>query len=249
MALSTVSFLRRLHQLGTIYGFFDGDRHDRDTIPESRIGGIIISVLSAVLVRPMMAVYFAYDVNTPPISMDWVWLPIRMSLYPIILDFWYYWYHRLMHETNLLWRYHRTHHLSKHPNMLSTVFSDAEQAFFDIAAIPAITFLTMRFMGLSMGFYEWYICLIAAIATEVGGHSGLRLHIVPPHPLSWVLERLNAELVVEDHDLHHRHAGRKSYNYGKQTRIWDHVFNTCGERIECLKDNVDYENTVWWPLP
>jgi sterol desaturase/sphingolipid hydroxylase (fatty acid hydroxylase superfamily) len=39
------------------------------------------------------------------------------------------------------------------------------------------------------------------------------------------------ELAVEDHDLHHR-FGKSGRNYGKQTRIWDRVFGTIGERVE-----------------
>ena len=36
---------------------------------------------------------------------------------------------------------------------------------------------------------------------------------------------------MEDHDLHHR-FGKSGRNYGKQTRIFDRIFGTIGERIE-----------------
>ena len=58
----------------------------------------------------------------------------------------------------------------------------------------------------------------------------------------------DAELVIEDHDLHHRKGWRKSFNYGKQTRIWDRVFGTCTNRIEAVPSNIDYGNTVIMPV-
>lgn len=45
------------------------------------------------------------------------------------------------------------------------------------------------------------------------------------------LEPFGMELVVEDHDLHHRY-GRGGKNYGKQTRIWDVLFSTVAPREE-----------------
>jgi sterol desaturase/sphingolipid hydroxylase (fatty acid hydroxylase superfamily) len=56
------------------------------------------------------------------------------------------------------------------------------------------------------------------------------------------------ELCVEDHDLHHRQGWRKSHNYGKQTRVWDRLFGTCGTRIESVPDNVDYVNQAYMPI-
>jgi sterol desaturase/sphingolipid hydroxylase (fatty acid hydroxylase superfamily) len=42
------------------------------------------------------------------------------------------------------------------------------------------------------------------------------------------------ELCVEDHDLHHR-LGKSGMNYGKQTRIFDRIFGTTSERVECVQ--------------
>jgi sterol desaturase/sphingolipid hydroxylase (fatty acid hydroxylase superfamily) len=59
---------------------------------------------------------------------------------------------------------------------------------------------------------------------------------------------VDCELVVEDHDLHHRQGWRTSCNYGKQTRLWDRIFGTCGKRIEAKEENVDYANAIDMPL-
>ncbi|RMZ86784.1 hypothetical protein DV736_g5990, partial [Chaetothyriales sp. CBS 134916] len=53
---------------------------------------------------------------------------------------------------------------------------------------------------------------------------------------------LAANSVIEDHDLHHRVGWKKSHNYGKQTRLWDRLFGTCTDRIECHYSNIDWSH-------
>lgn len=153
-----------------------------------------------------------------------------------------------MHDINDLWRFHRTHHLTKHPNMLLTAYADHEQEFFDMVGIPLMTYATLKLAGLPMGFYGWWVCHQYIAFTEVLGHSGLRVHGAAASTLSWLLEYFDCNIVIEDHDLHHREGWRKSHNYGKQTRVWDRVFGTCHDRIESNKENVDYENPAVLPL-
>lgn len=234
--------LRQLREMGHKYGFLDGDQHDRDGVPDVGVDKALTSVMLAGLVRPLMTILLTYRATDAPTSLNWKYLPIETSLYGVILDFWFYWYHRLMHDVGGLWKYHRTHHLTKHPNPLLTIYADSEQEFFDIAGIPLMTWGTMKLMGMPMGFYEWHICQLYVLFAELAGHSGLRIHASPPNPLTWLMRMFDAELVIEDHDLHHRKGWKKSHNYGKQTRVWDRVFGTCSPRIESAEENVDYEN-------
>jgi sterol desaturase/sphingolipid hydroxylase (fatty acid hydroxylase superfamily) len=240
--------LQHLRELGHIYGFLDGDKHERDGVPDVGVSKALRGVVLAGLVRPIMTTWLTYHADQAPASLNWAWLPIEASLYGIILDFWFYWYHRLMHDVNGLWKFHRTHHLTKHPNPLLTIYADSEQEFFDIAGIPLMTWLTMKLMGMPMGFYEWHVCQMYVLYAELAGHSGLRVQASPPNPLTWLMRMFDAELVIEDHDLHHRHGWRKSYNYGKQTRVWDRVFGTCSSRIESVEANIDYDNPVVFPI-
>ncbi|CRG86949.1 hypothetical protein PISL3812_03962 [Talaromyces islandicus] len=243
--------IRQLHMmrgLGHKYGFFDGDKHARDEVPDVGVSKVVHSLVSTSTFRPMFTVFLAYRTAQAPASINWLWLPIEVGLYGIILDFWFYWYHRVMHQFESLWKYHRTHHLTKHPNPLLTLYADTEQEFFDIAGVPLATYFTMKFMGMPMGFYEWWMCHQFVVYAELAGHSGLRIHATPPNTFSWLLEWFNAELVIEDHDLHHRTGWKKSHNYGKQTRLWDRIFGTCRDRIETTRHQVDYENTVKMPL-
>ncbi|KID86139.1 fatty acid hydroxylase superfamily protein [Metarhizium guizhouense ARSEF 977] len=243
--------IREIHMLramGHQYGFLDGDAHERDGVPDVGVWKVMRSLVSTSTFRPIFTVFLAYRASEAPADMSWWWMPLEAGLYGIILDFWFYWYHRLMHERGSLWQFHRTHHLTKHPNPLLTLYADTEQEIFDIAGIPLLTYFSMKLMGMPMGFYEWWICHQYVVFAELAGHSGLRLHATPPNVLTVFLRMFDAELIIEDHDLHHRKGWKSSGNYGKQTRLWDRVFGTCKDRIECGSSNVDYENQASMPL-
>lgn len=255
VALYSVAFklnaIRELHilrNLGHKTGFLDGDVHERDGVPDVGVFKVFKSLISTSTVRPIFTVFLAYSVQRAPSTMNFIWLPIETGCYGIILDFWFYWYHRMMHDVGGLWQFHRTHHLTKHPNPLLTLYADTEQELFDIAGIPLITYFSMKFMGFPMGFYEWWICHQYIVFAELAGHSGLRIVATPPNPFNWLLRAFGAELIIEDHDLHHRKGWKSSSNYGKQTRLWDRVFGTCRERVECYEHNIDRDNQIIFPI-
>jgi sterol desaturase/sphingolipid hydroxylase (fatty acid hydroxylase superfamily) len=240
--------LHVLRGVGQKTGFLDGDAHERDGVPDHSVQKVLNSLFSTSTFRPVFTVFLSYRASQAPADMSWLWLPLEAGLYGIILDFWFYWYHRLMHEVDTLWKFHRTHHLTKHPNPLLTLYADTEQEIFDIAIVPLMTYFSMKLMGLPMGFYEWWVCHQYVMFAELAGHSGLRLHAVPPNLLSWLLRLFDAELIIEDHDMHHRKGWKASGNYGKQTRLWDKLFGTLKDRVECQKDNIDWDNPVDLPL-
>lgn len=245
IAVHEVHVIRRL---GHRYGFFDGDKHPRDGVPDVGVGTTVQSLLSVVALRPMMTVFFAYDPNQVPSSIPWLWLFVETGVYAVTLDFWYYLLHRSSHEVDYLWQFHRTHHLTKHPNPLLTAYADHVQEFFDVVGVPMMTYGTMKFLGFPMGFYEWWVCQQYVVVTEVLGHSGLRMELTAVNPWTWFLKLFDMELMLEDHDLHHRKGWKSSYNYGKQTRVWDRLFGTCLPRVEGHQDNIDYVNTAELPL-
>ncbi|OGM40785.1 hypothetical protein ABOM_011144 [Aspergillus bombycis] len=240
--------LHMLRQVGHTHGYFDGDTHDRDGVPDTGVWRTVWSLLSGATLRPLMLVTLAYQVDQGPLSIRWGWLLLETGLYAIVLDFWFYWYHRLMHESHYLWKFHRTHHLIKHPIPLLSAYADLEQEFFDVVGIPLMTYGSLKLLCLPMGFYEWWICQQYIIFTEALGHSGLRIKAIAANPWSWLFSMMGVELVIEDHDLHHRRGWRKSHNYGKQTRIWDKLFGTTYPRVEGYEGNIDYDNPAKIPL-
>lgn len=255
LVMYTLSFLligihqiNAMRKLGHIHGFLDGDKHERDQVPDHSVAKVISSLLATVAFREAMAIYLTYDQSKTPLQMNWLALPFEIGLYGVVLDFWFYWYHRIMHEFDSLWKLHRTHHLTKHPNPLLTLYADETQELIDIVGIPLLTYLSLKVVGLPMSYYEWWVCYQYVVFAELIGHSGLRMHLTAPSPFSGILRYFQCELVTEDHDLHHRMGWKQSHNYGKQTRLWDVVFGTCSERIESIDANVDFENIATIPL-
>lgn len=246
--LNAIRELHLLRQMGEQTGFLDGDVHERDGVPDASVFKVFRSLVSTSTIRPVFTVFLAYQVNKAPASMQLYLLPLETGLYAIILDFWFYWYHRLMHCVEGLWQYHRTHHLTKHPNPLLTLYADTEQEIFDIAGIPLLAYFTMKLMGFPMGFYEWWVCHQYIVWAELAGHSGLRMAATPPNPFNWMLRMFSAELIIEDHDLHHRKGWKTSANYGKQTRLWDRIFGTCRDRVECYHENIEWNTQVTMPI-
>jgi sterol desaturase/sphingolipid hydroxylase (fatty acid hydroxylase superfamily) len=228
-------------------GYLDGDEHGRDQVSHRNLLKAIFSVSFFTIIRPWLVVFVAGwhdDWNFSTIS--W-WLPMELFLYSIIVDFWFYSYHRACHEVGFLWRFHRTHHLTKHPIPVLASFSDIEQELIEVIAIPLLSWLTAKFaFGLPMPFYDWWICQAYILFGEIMGHSGLRVYAVTPGLASFVLKYFGCELIIEDHDLHHRKGYRKSSNYGKQTMLWDRLFGTKTPRLE--SENVDFELEVHMPL-
>lgn len=232
---------RMLKNLTHVHGTLDGDKHIRDQVPDHSVDKVFRALVCTSTLRPMMSTFLAYRTADAPTSMSWWWI-VEIGAYPIILDFWFYWYHRCMHDFDGLWKFHRTHHLTKHPSPLLTLYADNEQEFFDIIVIPLLAYTTMKLMGFPMGFYEWWLCHQYVVFTELFGHSGVRCLVTPPTTATPLLRFFNAELVTEDHDLHHRKGWKKSHNYGKQTLLWDRLFNTTFERYETIPANIDYNS-------
>jgi len=236
--------IHKMRELGHQYGYLDGDKHERDQVPDSRTKEVLHSLTSTATIRPIVSCFLAYATSQDPFSTFSWHLPLEIGAYGAILDFWFYWYHRVMHENETLWSFHRTHHLTKHPSPLLSLYADSVQEVFDIIGIPIITYGTMKLMGMPMGFADWWICQQYVVFTELWGHSGLRLYITPPTTFTPVLKFFDAELLTEDHDLHHRKGWKNSHNYGKQTRLWDRLFGTCHERIEAVESNIDWDTPV-----
>lgn len=126
-----------------------GDKHERDQVPDVGVNKVFLSVQMTTTIRPIFTIFLAYR-SKEPFSLSW-WLPLELALYSVVLDFWFYIYHRGCHELDGLWQYHRTHHLTKHPSPLLSSYADSEQEFLEIALIPLLTYGTLKYVfGLPM---------------------------------------------------------------------------------------------------
>jgi sterol desaturase/sphingolipid hydroxylase (fatty acid hydroxylase superfamily) len=106
--------------------------------------------------------------------------------------------------------------------------ADDVQEIIEIFLIPLGASLIMP-----LSTHEFWIAQCILMYIEGMGHSGARAYWT--HPLlGEILRPFGMELTIEDHDLHHRY-GKSGKNYGKQTRIFDRIFNTISERVEGIE--------------
>lgn len=228
-------FVRFLNGLARKYGYFDGNT-GRDTIPFSQVPKVAMEAVGGLTLRPALAVMCAYDPTAAPKLSPW--LPVQLFIFTLIEDFYYYWLHRACHDAESAWRFHRMHHTTKHPTSLLLGYADEIQECFDIFIVPFLAWLTYP-----MDFDTMTVWIIIHISIQLHGHSGIRLHYgtVLTGPF---LYPLGLDLVLEDHDLHHRHGWKESYNYCKQSAVWDTLFGTLGERVEGKTANLDYSKFI-----
>lgn len=100
---------------------------------------------------------------------------MQVSAFCIILDLWFYIYHRLMHQYDFLWHLHSLHHETKRPNALLSAFADEVQEWGDMVVIPVLTWLVVP-----LPFYTWWVATCYLSYSEASGHSGIRIYATPP---------------------------------------------------------------------
>ncbi|CAO1637391.1 unnamed protein product [Jaminaea pallidilutea] len=226
------------------YGTFDG-AHPRDGIPDDETSHVSYELTCVVLLRAIFAFTVIYPSDQSQLLnlTNLAWMPINLFLYSAILDFWFYWYHRLMHDVDFLWRFHKKHHTTKHPTAAHGAFADTTQEAMDILGIPLLTYLTTAATPFRVDFATWWVSCLYTLFLESGGHSGIRAYLT--NPVAWPLTFFDCDLVVEDHDLHHRQGWKDTAaNFGKQTRLWDTIFGTTRDRIEGHKANLDHNQRI-----
>lgn len=254
LELIVIREFRVLRQLAHNYGFLDGEVHERDGIPDHYLGHVILSLFKVTSLRVGMTIFLVHSPPRRPslVVSSWSWWPVlclAVSMYSVVLDFYFYWYHRALHDIRWLRQYHRAHHRIKHPVAMLAAFADGWQQLVEFLVIPWMTFQTLAMFGLPLDFYQWWTCHVYIIFAEVWGHSGVRLHFSPPVPLISLLMAFEIEGGTEDHDLHHRQAwSGTGGNYSKQSRLWDRLFGTAWPRIESTQDNIDFAQPVMVPF-
>lgn len=191
------------------YGVLDRENRPRDRIPDADVDTVGLGIIIATMYRTALITLMWDPKAIPSISL---WIFPKIVLFQIILDYFFYTYHRLMHEVDILWQFHKKHHSTSHPTIGMSILADHVQELFDAFVIPLGAQLVFP-----LPFHELYIAIMATIYVEASGHSGLRADAT--HPLNGFIMRqldctgvfyirvytiLISIGVVEDHDLHHR---------------------------------------------
>jgi sterol desaturase/sphingolipid hydroxylase (fatty acid hydroxylase superfamily) len=147
---------------------------------------------------------------------DYVSAPLAGLIAFILGNFVQYWWHRLQHRSDLLWRWlHQLHHSPKHIDVWVANYAHPVD-FFIIVSFHA--FVALLLLGMDVAGFAW--------ATFFSGLYNYYVHcnVRSPRWLGWFVQR------PEMHRVHHR-IDHHAQNYGLP--VWDLMFGTWHNPKDC----------------
>jgi sterol desaturase/sphingolipid hydroxylase (fatty acid hydroxylase superfamily) len=136
-----------------------------------------------------------------------------MLMSTLILDFFYYWYHRTQHAAAVLWQEHLLHHCDAHVNVTTSGRTHIVEQFLWPAFITVPIAILFKLPPVAI--------TAVTFAPMVWGyivHANLRISF---GPLWWLLAS------PQYHRIHHSLESRHiNHNYAAYFPIWDVLFRT-----------------------
>ena len=183
-------------------------------------------LLGNTLTKPL-AVAWTYFVLSLLVPLK-VWeLPANPSMFLltfILVDFFYYWYHRLSHEIPVMWTLHHTHHSSLWMNLSTAVRLNWLGKF-----VSPVFYTPLVFLGFSPTF------IVASLTVNLLMQFFLHTEVVGR--LGWFEGKLLN--TPSAHRVHH--GSNPEYidkNYAGVLIVWDRLFGTYEPEIEKIKYGV-----------
>ena len=139
---------------------------------------------------------------------------IAVAVSFVLLDFFGYWTHRLMHAVPLLWRLHALHHSDTDLDVTTTIRHHPAEVV-AVSALDAVLALLFGFPPEAVALYGGVVLVVQTF------HHG---NVMLPAPL----KPLSRWLITPDlHRLHHSvlYAENNS-NFGNMVPLWDRLFGT-----------------------
>ena len=153
--------------------------------------------------------------NAPVFSSPPSWATVAWQVVACLLisDFTFYWAHRSLHESKLLYKYvHKQHHEFKGTVGIASEYAHpVELIYANIGTVMAGPVL------LGLHFYPLCVYLFFRVWETIESHSGYDLPWSPWHQFSW-------QGGAAFHDFHHT-ENRGNYG-GALTSLWDKAFGT-----------------------
>ena len=161
-------------------------------------------------------------ISVPNITNSLIYFIPTSFLFEIILDFFHYWSHRILHMNKSLYiNIHKTHHKYTNPVIINTYFFSPLDVIGTIS-LPMI--LTVYIFPYKLTLFEYVMLSAYKQYTELAGHSGKMLAPASSFPQCiWLPRLFNIQLYAEDHDWHHKAS---NCNFAKRFSLWDKVFGT-----------------------
>jgi sterol desaturase/sphingolipid hydroxylase (fatty acid hydroxylase superfamily) len=174
------------------------------------IQGILIPLLQATLVYSLYQHLLSTQEGTLNAS-----LILTFIISFVVVDYLYYWNHRLLH-TKLLWEVHQVHHTVTQMDVLGT----SRNTLWTSLLIIYLWIHTL-FLYLLADPTGYLLGVSLTSALDLWRHSSL---IIPES--SWLYKFLSSWLILpQDHAWHHCREIH-NYNYGANLKIWDKLHGT-----------------------
>ncbi len=151
--------------------------------------------------------------------------PARSLLALLLLDYTYYWWHRLLHQIPLLWRFHIVHH-ADHDMDVSTALRFHYGEWLLSTPFRAVQTLAVGASQRDVATFE--LSMMLAVLFH---HSNLRLPASLEHSIS------QAIVTPRMHGIHHSVARMEnSSNFSTLSSLWDRLHRTRRDdvRQECI---------------
>ncbi len=172
--------------------------------------GILIPILQ------ITVVYQIYRYLLPAARGCWDWHPaIAFLLSFVLVDYLYYWNHRLLHSP-WLWPLHQVHHTMTDRDVLGTSRNSLWTSFLIIYLWIHALFIYL------LQDPTWYIAGVSLTsALDLWRHSEIDLEI------PWLHGLLSLVLILpQDHAWHHAKTEINRQNYGANLKLWDRLHGT-----------------------
>ena len=143
-------------------------------------------------------------------------LVIKAVLALLVIDFKTYWLHRAQHHFNFWWAFHKTHHSTRHLNILA---SNRDNLFEVFVTEELSTMLIAYFFGLPAEVFLFAFLLPQQIIGAYFGHANIKL---TNKNLYWW------QYIIVSPDIHGEHhvQGHEKCNYSTIFIFWDILFGT-----------------------
>ncbi len=171
---------------------------------------LVYQIVRKALFVGLFAAALSFCAKLSPWQLDpsavWVWI-----LCFLLVDFLYYWDHRLGHELNILWSFHNIHHSSEHFHLavasrLSWIEESYRWIFLAPAALVGIPIPVILLTKLFHRYYQFWVH-----SDYIGKLGWFEIVFVTP----------------SQHRVHHgRNPEYIDKNYGGVLAIWDRLFGT-----------------------
>lgn len=136
--------------------------------------------------------------------------PVQGVLAWFIGTFIFYWWHRIRHDSDFLWRsLHQIHHSASRIEALTAFYKHPAEMIVNSVIISLVLF-TM--LGADLEAAAWFN--LFAVSGEFFYHSNIKT----PHWVGYFMQR------PEHHSIHHQYDVHK-FNFGDIT-LWDRLFGT-----------------------